>query len=261
MRQRDDDAMGPRAESVPAAARTERSEEPADVAADGSVTTPADGEADLRETFRQQMIASIGGWTGALITAIPTAVFIIVNVVTSLRAAIIAAVGVALLLTGYRLVRKQSIQQALSGLFGVLIASIIAARTGQARGYFLFGIWTSFAYAVPFAVSLVVRRPLVGLGWEFLDPTPSSDDEPPWYRRPVLLHAYMWATLAATLMFLSRGIVQAALYHRNATGWLAFARIAMGYPLFVATAGVGFLLVSRARRRLAEASTGEYGAA
>ena len=142
-----------------------------------------DTGADLRETFRQQMLASIGGWTGALITAIPTAVFIVVNVATSLRTAIFAAVGAALLLTGYRLVRKQSIQQALSGLFGVLIASIIAARTGQARGYFLFGIWTSFAYAVPFAVSIVVRRPLVGLGWEFLDPTPSSDEETPWYRR------------------------------------------------------------------------------
>jgi len=148
----------------------------------------------------------------------------------------------------------------LSGLFGVLIASVIAARTGQARGYFLFGIWTSFAYAVPFGVSIVVRRPLVGLAWEFLDPTPSEDDDPPWYRRRVLLHAYMWATLAATLVFLSRGIVQATLYHRNATGWLAFARIAMGYPLFLAAVGVIFLLVGRARRRLA-ASTGEHGAA
>jgi hypothetical protein len=221
----------------------------------------AESATDLRETFRQQMIASIGGWTGALITAIPTAVFIVVNVTASLRTAIFAAVGSALLLTAYRLIRKQSIQQALSGLFGVLIASIIAARTGQARGYFLFGIWTSFAYAVPFGVSIVVRRPLVGLGWEFLDPTSSDDDDPPWYRRPVLLRAYMWATVAATLMFLSRGIVQAALYHRNATGWLAFARIAMGYPLFLATAGCVYLLVSRARRRLAHSSAGEHGAA
>jgi hypothetical protein len=220
-----------------------------------------DSTLDLRETFRQQLIAGIGGWTGALITAIPTAVFIIVNVAASLRVAIFAAVGAAVLLTIYRLVRKQPIQQALSGLFGVLIASIIAARTGQARGYFLFGIWTSFAYAVPFGVSILVRRPLIGLAWEFLDPTPCREDDPPWYRRRVLLHAYMWATLAATLVFLSRGIVQAALYHRNATGWLAFARIAMGYPLFLLAAGFVFLVVGRARRRLAAASAGEHGAA
>jgi hypothetical protein len=225
---------------------------------------------ELRETYRQQMLAGIGGWTGALITAIPTAVFVIVNVTASLQAAIFAAVGSALLLTGYRLIRRQPIQQALSGLFGVAIAAFIAGRTGQARGYFLFGIWTSFAYAVPFAISVLVRRPLVGLVWEFLDPTPapgpapqaadaSSDrphahEVPPWYRRRPLLLAYTWATLAATVVFLARGLVQLALYGENATGWLAFARIAMGYPLFLAAVGFSFLVVTRARHRLATAA-------
>jgi Protein of unknown function (DUF3159) len=218
-----------------------------------------DDRVDLRETFRQQLITGIGGWSGALITAIPTAVFIVVNVLTTLRVAILAAVGSALLLTGYRLIRRQSIQQAMSGLFGVIVAAIIAARTGQARGYFLLGIWTSFVYAVPFAISMLVRRPLVGLAWEFLDPTPAEVDDPPWYRRRELLRAYTWATLGATLVFLSRGIVQAMLYHRNATGWLAFARIAMSYPLFLAAVGFSFLVVGRARRRLAAASTGQHG--
>jgi Protein of unknown function (DUF3159) len=219
-----------------------------------------DRAVDLRETFRQQLIAGIGGWTGALITAIPTAVLIVVNVVASLRTAIVAAVGSAVLLAVYRLIRKQSVQQAITGLFGVIVAAFIAARTGQARGYFLWGIWTSFAYAVPFAVSMLVRRPLVGVGWEFVDPTPSSPDDPPWHRRRPLLRAYMWATLAGTLVFLARGSVQAALYHRNSTGWLAFARIAMGYPLFLLAAGISVLVVRRARRRLA-ASAGSAGSA
>jgi hypothetical protein len=221
---------------------------------------PADESTDLRETVRQQMLSSIGGWTGALITAIPTAVFIIVNVVASLRVAIYAAVGSAVLLTVYRLARRESVQQAISGLFGVLIAAVIAARTGHARDYFLFGIWTSFVYAVPFTVSVVVRRPLVGVLWEFLDPSPEGREGRPWHRRRPLLVAYTWATLAVTTMFLARGIVQAALYHRDATGWLAFARIAMGYPLFIAAAGFSFWIGQRARRRLAD-SAGEHGAA
>lgn len=217
---------------------------------------------DLRETFRQQLIASIGGWSGAFITAIPTAVFIIVNVLTSLRVAIFAAVGSALLLSGYRLIRKQPVQQALSGLFGVVVAAVIAARTGQARGFFLLGIWTSFVYAVPFAISLLVRRPLVGVLWEFLDPTPQDGEPRPWHKRRVLLLAYTWATLAATAVFLARGIVQATLYQHNATGWLAFARIAMSYPLFIAAVGFSFWVVQRARRRVgAGASAGQHGPA
>ena len=211
-----------------------------------------DTAVDLRETLRQQTIASIGGWSGALITAIPTAVFIVVKVTSSLRVAIFAAVGSALVLTAYRLVRKQPVQQALSGLFGVVVAAVIAARTGQARGFFLLGIWTSFVYAVPFAVSVVVRRPLVGVLWEFLDPTPSDGDEDvPWHKRGPLLTAYTWATVGATCVFLARGIVQAMLYHQNSTGWLAFARIAMSYPLFIAAVGFSFWIVQRARRRLA----------
>jgi hypothetical protein len=203
----------------------------------------------MRETYRQQMIASIGGWSGALITAVPTIVFVIVNVTASLRIAVLAAVASAFLLAGYRLLRKQPVQQALSGLIGVVIGALIAARTGEARGYFLFGIITSFLYAVPFAISVVVRRPLIGLLWEFLDPTPSVTGA--WRRVRPLLRAYTWATLAATLVFLARGIVQLILYGEKATGWLAFARIAMGYPLFIAAVGFAFLVVTRARRRLA----------
>jgi hypothetical protein len=228
---------------------------------EGMSEKPERPDVDLRETFRQQTIASIGGWTGAVITAIPTAVFIIVNVAASLRVAIISAVGSALLLAGYRVIRKQSTQQALSGLFGVLIAAAIAARTGEARGFFLLGIWTSFVYAVPFAVSVLLRRPLVGVLWEFLDPTPATDDTTPWHRRRPLLLAYTWATLAATAVFLSRGIVQAALYHRDSTGWLAFARIAMGYPLFIAAVGFSYWVVRRARLRLEPASGGHEGPA
>jgi hypothetical protein len=173
-------------------------------------------------------------------------VFVIVNATAGLRPAIIAAVSTGVALTLYRLVRKQSAQQAISGLLGVLVAALIAARTGQARGYFLFGIWQSFVYAVPFVVSVIVRRPLVGVAYEFVDPTPGADDVP-WHRRRRLLVAYTVATLIGAALFLARGFVQLALYGDNATGWLAFARIAMGYPLFVLAVGAGWWVTRRAR--------------
>jgi len=204
---------------------------------------------ELRETYRKQLLDGIGGWTGTVITAIPPVVFVIVNAITDLRPAIIAAIGSAVLLAGYRLARRQSVQQALTGLFAVVIAAVIAARTGQARGYFLLGIWSSFAYAAAFGVSVIVRRPVVGLMWEFLEPMPGADDLP-WYRRRGLLRAYTVATLAATVVFLLRGVVQLTLYRRDATGWLAFARISMGYPLYIAAVAFGFWYVTRARRRL-----------
>ena len=212
---------------------------------------PDPARLDLRETYRQQLLQSIGGWTGSLITAIPTIVFVIVNVTAGLRAAIISAVGSAVVLALYRLVRRQPVQQAVTGLFGVAIAAFIAARTGQARGYFLLGIWSSFLYAGVFVASMLIRRPIVGVLWEFLDPSPPVEPDAPWHRRPALLRAYVAATLIGTGLFASRAIVQLTLYKRNATGWLAFARIAMGFPLYLVAVGGVFWVVSRARRRLA----------
>lgn len=215
-------------------------------APDGAANDP---KLDLRETYRKQLLDSIGGWQGTVITAIAPIVFVIVNATAGLRAAIISAIATSVALTAYRLIRKQSVQQSLSGLLGVVVAALIAARTGQARGYFLLGIWQSFIYAVPFALSIPLRRPVVGWLWEFLDPTPYAPGEPesPWYRRRGLLRAYMISTAFAAALFLARGSVQAALYHDKATGWLAFARIAMGYPLFVIVVGASYLVVRRAR--------------
>jgi hypothetical protein len=228
----------------------ERSEIDCESGLSGKASSEASGKPDLRETYRAQLRESIGGWTGTVITALPPVVFVIVNATAALRPAIIAAVATGVVLTIYRLVRKQSVQQAISGLFGVLIAAVIAARTGQARGYFLLGIWSSFLYAVPFAVSVLVRRPVVGLLWEFLDPSPDDPEHPgrPWHKRKPLLRAYTIATLIGTVLFLARGTVQATLYHRNDTGWLAFARIAMGYPLYIAAVGASYWIVRRARQ-------------
>lgn len=212
-----------------------------------------DRRAALRETYRKQLTDSIGGWSGTVIAGLPTVVFIVVNSFTGLRAAIYAAVGSAVVLALYRLARRQPTQQALSGLIGVLVAALIAARTGQARGYFLYGIWSSFAYAVPWGVSALVRRPLVGLLWEFVDPSPPDPDDPGrrWYRRPRLRRAYTIASLIATGMFLVRGTIQAVLYHVDATGWLAVAKIVLGTPLYLGCLAAGYWVVRRVRREMA----------
>ena len=210
----------------------------------GSANAP---QPALKEQMRQQMLTGLGGWSGMVITAVPTVVFVVVNAVASLRAAVIAAIGVSVLLSIYRLVRRQSVQQAATGLFGVLLAALIAARTGQARGFFLVGIGASLLYGGACLISLLVRRPLIGVIWEYLDPTP-PDAEVPWHRRGALFAAYLWATVAATAVFAARAAVQLTLFARSDTGLLAVARIAMGYPLTVAAGAFAFWIVRRARR-------------
>lgn len=212
---------------------------------------------DRRDRYRQQTLASIGGWSGTIIAAVPTAVFVAVNVAASLRTAVIAAVGSAMLLAAVRLIRRQPMSQVGTGLFGVLVAALIANATGEARNYFLVGILGSFGYGLVFAISMVVRRPLVGVVWEFLDPitahppAPESSDSSvslAWYHRRPLRRAYQLATAAGVVVFFGRGVVQLLLYLSEHTLWLGIARVVMGYPLWIAAAGSGFWLVRRARR-------------
>lgn len=229
---------------------------------------------EARERYRASILTSIGGWSGMVVAALPTVVFVAVNIGATLRTAVIAAVGTAVGLALYRLARRQSPLQAGSGLIGVIIAAGIAFYTGEARNYFLVGILTSFGYGLAFLVSMAVRRPLVGLLWEFLDPVtthvemrsetelaedPQTRAHPddvearthvPWYRRPDLLKAYQLATLAGVVVFLGRAVAQLFLYLLDWETALGVARIALGTPLWLAGVVFAFWVVRRTRRRL-----------
>jgi hypothetical protein len=191
------------------------------------------------------LVESIGGWRGLLDSGLPVVVFVVVNTVAGLRAAIWAAVGAGVVLFGVRLARRQTVQQALSGFFGILIAAFIANRTGEARGFFLFGIWASFVYAGVFLVSLLARWPLVGLIWEYAD---GRGIGTAWRKDRPLMRVYTLCTLLWVLVFLARGLVQRYLYDQDLTGWLAFARLAMGYPFTIGALVVSVLAVRRVRK-------------
>ena len=210
------------------------------------MTPPGD---ELRDRTRQQILDSMGGWSGTVVAAIPPVVFVAVNAVTELRPAIVAALASGVLLAAYRLVRRQSLQQALAGLFSVAVAAAIAARTGQARGFFLVGIAGAIIYAVAVAATLVARRPLVGLLWEYLDPSPLPDGVR-WHKVRELRRGYDLATVVVLAMFIARAAVQLSLFQHNRTGWLAVAKLAMGFPLYIAVVGIVFWVVRRTRHRL-----------
>jgi hypothetical protein len=189
------------------------------------------------------LVESIGGWRGLVDSGLPVVVFVATNALAGLTAAIWAAVGAGAVLFVLRLVRRETVQQAFSGFLGVAVAAWIASRTGEAKGFFLLGIWASFIYAGVFAASVLVRWPLVGVIWEYVDGAAAQ-----WRRDRALMRVYTWTTLVWVGVFLSRGLVQRFLYEEDRTGWLAVARLAMGYPLTVGALAVSVLAVRRVRR-------------
>ncbi|MDQ6657927.1 MAG: DUF3159 domain-containing protein [Actinomycetota bacterium] len=179
----------------------------------------------------------MGGLGGMVDSAMPVVVFVIVNVLTGLGWAIAAAVAAAVLIAIFRLVRKEPVGQALGGLLGVGVAALIARKTGHAKGFFLLGIWSFVVYGAALLLSIVVRWPLVGLIWENLNGRGNA-----WRKDKRLVHKYDLATGLWVLMCAGRFVLQHWLYDTDQVGWLAAARIVMGYPLFIVVI-VGTVLI------------------
>ncbi len=201
-----------------------------------------DGPPSARPT--PLLVESIGGWRGLVDSGLPVVVFVAVNAAAGLTAAVWAAVAAGMVLFALRLARRESVQQAVSGFLGVAVAAFIAARTGEAKGFFLLGIWASFLYAGLFLVSVLARWPVVGVIWEYVD---GAGDQA-WRKDKQLMRVYTWCTLVWVGVFLARGLVQRYLYQEDQTGWLAVARLGMGYPLTIAALTVSVLAVRRLRK-------------
>jgi hypothetical protein len=212
-----------------------------------------DPRESARQNLRPMIIESIGGWRGMIDSGLPVVVFVAANAIGGLSAGIWAALAAGVVLCILRLLRRQSLQQAIGGLFGVAIAAFIAWRMGEARGYFLLGIWRNAVYGGIFLISVLVRRPLIGVIWEFLDSTEGAGGGD-WRKNARLLRAYYVTTLLWVGVFGARVIVQRAFYNRDETGWLGVTSLVMGYPLYAAALGTTFLVVRRAKRSLAAAA-------
>jgi Protein of unknown function (DUF3159) len=191
----------------------------------------------------------MGGLAGIAASTVPVVVFVVANILFDLRPAIMAALVAAVAVTGWRLARRQPLQPAVSGLFGVAIAAFLAYRMGEARAFYLPGLIYSGLCGLAFLVSAVVRWPLAGVIWHGL-----NGDGQGWRRDPRLLRAYTWATLLWALVFAARVVVQGLLYRYEEETWLGIARLVMGYPL-VGVALLGTVWAVRRARRTPHPAT------
>ena len=193
----------------------------------------------------QALLGQMGGVSGLIYSALPVAVLVPISTAFGLLPAIFSALGVAVAILLWRLVRRDSVRPALAGFLGVGISALIAWLVGASKGYFLLGIWMSLFWAVVFTTSVLIRRPIVGYVWSWVNGHDRS-----WRRSRQAVRAFDAATATWVLVFGARFIVQNRLYDEDKTGWLGVARIAMGWPLAALGAFVTYLAIRAAQRAL-----------
>jgi hypothetical protein len=187
------------------------------------------GDADRRPVpavdFREAVLGGIGGWRGMVDSSVPVLVFAIVNLATTLRTAVYAAAGAGVAIALLRLSRRQSVQQAVSGLFGLAIASLLALRTHKASSFYLPGIIYGGVIAVVALGSVLIGRPVVGYVFGFVDPKYAT-----WQEHAPLRRTFRWCTLAWAGWFAVKTSFSLVLYATDHATALAGVRLALGYP-------------------------------
>jgi hypothetical protein len=198
-----------------------------------------------KHTKAHAVLDQMGGISGLIYSSLPVVAFVPVSSAFGLVPAIVAALGVATLILVWRLVRRESAQPAISGFFGVGVCALIAYLVGESKGYFLLGIWMSLFWAAVFTLSVLIRRPVVGYVWGWV-----NGHDRGWRRVRRAVLAFDIATMFWVLVFASRFVVQQHLYDADQTGWLGVARIAMGWPLTAVAALVTYLAIRAAQRAI-----------
>ncbi|HEX8759960.1 MAG TPA: DUF3159 domain-containing protein [Pseudonocardiaceae bacterium] len=189
------------------------------------------------------LLEQLGGVGGLVSSVVPVVIFVAANPLIGLQPAIWASLATAVAVGVWGLVRREPLQPAVSGILGVAVCAFIAYQTGEARGFFLYGIWYSLVAGLALLVSVVVRRPLVGVLWSVLNGSGFG-----WRNDRRVRFGFDVATLVWAAFFLARFGVQRWLYDMQEIGWLGVARLAMGLPLTAVAALVTIWAIRRDKR-------------
>ena len=191
------------------------------------------------EEDRDKVVNALGGKKGLIDSGVPSVVFLIVfNVTKEVNTAIWAALSLSLILAIIRLIQKETIQHSVSGVIGVLICAYFANRSGNAEDFYIPKLLTNLGYGVVYLMANLVGWPILGL---VLGPLLGENFT--WRNNPSRKRMYIKASWLWVGMFFLRIAVQYPIYKSGNVNLLGTVNLAMGYPLFFATAYGTWLII------------------
>lgn len=188
---------------------------------------------------KDKVLHAFGGKKGLIDSGVPSIIFLVVfNIDHVLKDALFASIATSAILTIIRLARRDTLQHALSGLFGVLICAWFANRSGNASDLYIPKLLTNLGYGSAYLIANLVGWPLIGvmLG-------PILGENMAWHHDRRRKQAYLCASWLWVGMFFLRIAVQYPIYRSGNVNLLGTVNLAMGYPLFIATAYATWIVI------------------
>jgi hypothetical protein len=189
----------------------------------------------------ETLVSLLGGSRGAIDASLPVLAFVAGWLLAhSVISAALAAVVVAALVAGWRLRAGRQPRAVLLGVLGVCASALVALYTGRAEDFFLIQIFTNAVSALVWALSIMLRWPLLGvvvgtaLGQKLR-----------WRRDPALLRAYGRASWVWVGQYLVRLAVFVPMWTAGWVTALGVARAVLTWPLVAACLAVSWWVLRR----------------
>jgi hypothetical protein len=190
------------------------------------------------------LLTAMGGVLGIIESILPTLLFLVVYTATSgilsttsrLVWSVSAPALVAVVFIVVRVVRRQAVTTAIAGFLGIAVSGGLAFLTNNVNNNFLLGFAIDGVIVVVMAISLLARRPFLGVLVGFLigDRTWREDAA---QRRVALIATVLWLLLGAIRLG-----VEVPLFLAGATAALATAKLILGVPLYAVVLWLTWLL-------------------
>lgn len=191
---------------------------------------------------RDKVLSAFGGKKGLIDSGIPSIIFLIAfNLTHHLHEALFASIATSAILTIIRLIKRDTLQHALSGLVGVLICAWFANRTGNPSDLYIPKLLTNLGYGTLYLIGNLTGWPILGL---LLGPILGENLQ--WRKDVERKKSYLRASWLWVVMFFTRIAIQYPIYRSGNVNLLGTVNLAMGYPLFIATAYGSWLVLKSA---------------
>ncbi|WP_411074608.1 DUF3159 domain-containing protein [Streptomyces sp. cmx-4-7] len=211
-----------------------------------SLDKPTSTDQDARaskEVTEAALFEAFGGLRGMVETVLPGLLFVTIFTINKdLKSSAIAALGVSLALVAVRLIRRDTVKHAFSGVFGVAFGVVFAMMTGNAKDFYLPGMLYTLGLALAYIVTAIAGVPLIGL---ILGPV--FKENLSWRtRNPGRKKAYTKASLAWGLILLGKCAVLFPLYwwaDPTRFGWVS---VALKIPPFLLAVYLTWVFLAKA---------------
>ena len=187
------------------------------------------------------LLGAVGGIRGLIEAILPGLGFLVLYTITKdLFWSVLAPLVIAVVFIGVRAIQRQAVTPGITGAVGIGLSAGLALVTGNISNNFLLGFGINGVAVLALVISLLVRRPLVGVVIGLL----TGDEH--WRHDPAKLRiAYVTSVLWLLLSGL-RLAVQVPLYVAELPDALAATKLLMGVPLYLGLLWVTWMLVRTA---------------